>query len=94
MRASAPAPAELGAAIALVRAQRSRHHVFAEARIVEGGTVALAFDRLALAEKLDAVIFCSRDLRQHPSGFDGEDLDASFAMVRLAADKGASGEPF
>ena len=82
-----------GAGIDLVRAERSRHHVLAETIIVEGGTVALAFDRLALAEEIDAIVLRSRDLRQHPPGFDGEDLDASFPMVGLAAGEGASGEP-
>ena len=80
------------ARIDLIRGERGRHHVLAETIIVEGGTVAFAFDRLALAEEIDAIVLRSRDLRQHAPGFDGEDLDASFPMVGLAADEGASGE--
>ncbi len=83
----------LGAVIALVRGQRGRHHVLAEAVVVEGGTGALALDRLALAEEIDAVVLRSGHLRQHPPGFDGEDLDAPVSMVGLAAGEGASREP-
>ena len=85
---------QFGATLDLVRGERDRHHVLAEARIVEGGTGALAFDRLALAEKIDAIVLRSRDLRQHARGFDGEDLHASVSMVGLAASEGASSEPF
>ena len=81
----------LGAAIALVRGERGRHHVLAEAVVVEGGTGAFALDRLALAEEIDAVVLRSRNLRQHPPGFDGEDLDAAVPMIGLAA--GESGVP-
>ncbi len=83
----------LGAMIALIRGQRGRHHVLAEAVVVEGGTGALALDRLALAEEIDAVILRSGDLRQHSPGFDGEDLDAPVSMVGLAAGEGAAREP-
>ena len=83
----------LGAVIALVRGERGRHHVLAEAVVVEGGTGALALDRLALAEEIDAVVLRSGDLRQHPPGFDGEDLDAPVSVVGLAAGEGGSREP-
>ena len=83
----------LGAVIALVRGQRSRHHVLAEAVVVEGGTGALALNRLALAEEIDAVILRSGDLRQHSPGFNGEDLDAPVSVVGLAAGEGAAREP-
>jgi hypothetical protein len=53
----------LGAAIGLVRGERRRHHVLAEAVVVEGGTGAFALDRLALAEEIDAVVLGSGDLR-------------------------------
>jgi hypothetical protein len=83
----------LEAVIDLVCAQCGRHHVLAEAVIVEGGTGALALDRLTLADEIDAVVLGSGDLRQHPPGFDSEDLDAPVAMVGFAADEGASREP-
>ena len=83
----------LGAMIALVCGQRGRHHVLAEAVVVEGGTAALALDRLALAEEIDAVILRSGHLRQHPPGFDGEDLDAPVSVIGFPAGEGASREP-
>ena len=82
----------LGAVIALVRGERRRHHVLAEAVIVESRTGALALDRLALAEEIDAIVLRSGDLRQHPPGFDGEDLDASVAMVGFASGESGSRE--
>ena len=84
----------LGAAIALVRGERGRHHVLAEAIVVEGGTGALALDRLARAEEIDAVVLRSGDLRQHAPGFDGEDLDAPVAMVGFAAGEGVPASRF
>src|SRR6185312_17397884 len=72
-------------AIALVRRERGRHHVLAEAVIVEGGTRALALDRFPRAEKIDAVGLGSRNSREHAPCFEREDLDPSVAMVGFAA---------
>ena len=79
------AGALFGAVIDLVRGERRRHHVLAEAIVVEGRTVTLALDRLARAEEIDAVVLRSGNLRQHASRLDVEDLDASVAMIGFAA---------
>ena len=85
MRASAPAPSGSDAVIDFVRGQRSRNHMLAEAIVVERRTVALAADRFALAEEIDAVVLRPLNLRQHAPRLDGEDLDAPFPMIGFAA---------
>ena len=76
-----------------IRGQRGRDHVLAESVVVERGTVALAADRFALAEEIDAVVLRSLDLRQHALGFDGEDLDAPFPMIGFAAGESRASAP-
>ena len=87
------ARARFAAVAGRVRGERSRHHVLAEAIIVEGRTVALALDRLARAKEIDAVVFRSAHSRQHAPRLDREDIDAPLPMVGLAAGEGASREP-
>ena len=88
-----PGAFRCGVRVDVVRSKRGRHHVLAEAVIVEGGTVTLALDGFALAEEIDAVVFRSRDFRQHPPGFAGEDLHPAVSMVGLAPGESASREP-
>ncbi len=81
------------ALIDCVRGERGRHHVLAEAIIVECRTVTLAVDRLARAEEIDAIIFRSGDPRQNAPGLDRQDIDAPLSMVGLAAGETRAREP-
>ena len=84
MRASAPEPV-FAVLTDCVRGERGRHHVLAEAVVVERRAVALALNCLARAEEIDPIVFRSSDLRQHAPGLDVEDLYAALAMIDFAA---------